>query len=381
MRMKKPGQHTLPHVRVSLVRGVLLLTLSWALPASAVLACNDSNPEPVSCVRSSCKGVAYCEGTQYGECIPTGESTLSCEVCGRTGYMQCSEFTVIPGSCTAYRSEICNQCDDDGNGEVDEGLTGNPCTLPNGCSGITACSPSGSICVWFEDSSKPCEGCGEGGRAPCRQDGSLGPCQPVVASREIPCNGCDDDRDGVGDGGPWVTEVCNGLDDNCDGRIDEGPNLVEGEVCQVSLACACQPATCAALGKNCGSVPDGCGGTLSCGTCSAPQSCGGGGTPNVCGCTPTTCAAQGAQCGTLADGCGGTLSCGTCSAPQSCGGGGTPNVCGCTPTTCAAQGVQCGSLFDGCGGTLSCGTCSHGFVCRDGLCEPKSCSVNCPPEP
>lgn len=46
-------------------------------------------------------------------------------------------------------------------------------------------------------------------------------------------------------------------------------------------------------------------------------------------CTPTTCAALGANCGTPSDGCGGTLSsCGTCTAPQSCGGGGTPNVCG-----------------------------------------------------
>lgn len=46
---------------------------------------------------------------------------------------------------------------------------------------------------------------------------------------------------------------------------------------------ACIPTTCAALGDNCGTVSDGCGGTLSCGTCTAPETCGGGGTPNVCG--------------------------------------------------------------------------------------------------
>jgi parallel beta-helix repeat protein len=45
----------------------------------------------------------------------------------------------------------------------------------------------------------------------------------------------------------------------------------------------CVPTTCAALGKNCGTLGDGCSGTLSCGTCVAPQACGGDGFPNVCG--------------------------------------------------------------------------------------------------
>jgi hypothetical protein len=45
----------------------------------------------------------------------------------------------------------------------------------------------------------------------------------------------------------------------------------------------CTPTTCAAQGKNCGSIPDGCGGTLTCGSCPSPQTCGGGGTPNLCG--------------------------------------------------------------------------------------------------
>jgi hypothetical protein len=75
-------------------------------------------------------------------------------------------------------------------------------------------------------------------------------------------------------------------------------------------------------------------------------------------CTPTTCAAQGANCGTIPDGCGGTpLSCGSCTLPQKCGGGGTANVCGCKLTTCAAQGATCGTIPDGCGGTLDCGPC------------------------
>jgi hypothetical protein len=45
-------------------------------------------------------------------------------------------------------------------------------------------------------------------------------------------------------------------------------------------------------------------------------------------CTPTTCAAQGKNCGTISNGCGGTLTCGVCTAPNTCGGGGVANVCG-----------------------------------------------------
>ena len=117
----------------------------------------------------------------------------------------------------------------------------------------------------------------------------------------------------------------------------------------ITTGSTCTPTTCAAQGKNCGSISNGCGGTLSCGACTSPQSCGGGGTPNVCGggtCTPTTCAAQGKNCGSISNGCGGTLSCGTCTSPQSCGGGGTPNVCGGgTTTSCSFTVTQ--NVYDG----------------------------------
>ena len=50
----------------------------------------------------------------------------------------------------------------------------------------------------------------------------------------------------------------------------------------------------------------------------------------VAKCTPTTCTAQRATCGTIPNGCGGTLECGNCTAPQTCGGGGVANACGFT---------------------------------------------------
>ncbi|MEW6433272.1 MAG: lamin tail domain-containing protein [Myxococcota bacterium] len=91
----------------------------------------------------------------------------------------------------------------------------------------------------------------------------------------------------------------------------------------------CTRATCEQLGKNCGEVSDGCGGVLLCGGCTAPQTCGGGGTANVCGaaCVPKTCEQLGPTCGMVSDTCGGTLDCGACNTrglvvSQVFGGGG-----------------------------------------------------------
>jgi hypothetical protein len=137
--------------------------------------------------------------------------------------------------------------------------------------------------------------------------------------------------------------------------------------CTCNDATCCQKTTCAAHGATCGTIPDGCGGTLSCGTCGIGQVCNG----NACICQ-TTCAAHGATCGTISDGCGGTLSCGTCASGQVC----TNNNC-CSPTTCAAQSKTCGTIPDGCGGSLSCGECASGQTCTGGSCVtcPNACPV------
>lgn len=51
-----------------------------------------------------------------------------------------------------------------------------------------------------------------------------------------------------------------------------------------TVSTACVPTTCAAQGKNCDSISDGCGGTLNCGTCTGTQIC----TNNVCTAVPTS---------------------------------------------------------------------------------------------
>ena len=128
-----------------------------------------------------------------------------------------------------------------------------------------------------------------------------------------------------------VAGDCGKMGDGCGGTLDcglcamgtcggAGPNK-----CGVA---ACNPMACPApaAGSTCGPVADGCGAVNNC-PCPAGMPCING----QCGappCVPRTCAAAGANCGTVADGCGGTLACGACIAPQTCGGGGTANLCG-----------------------------------------------------
>ena len=86
--------------------------------------------------------------------------------------------------------------------------------------------------------------------------------------------------------------------------------------------------TCAAEGKSCGTIPDGCGGHLDCGACGKDQVCSAANACVQAPCTATTCKAQGKDCGRIPDGCGGDLECGSCAEGQTCGGGGNQNVCG-----------------------------------------------------
>jgi hypothetical protein len=140
-------------------------------------------------------------------------------------------------------------------------------------------------------------------------------------------------------------------------------------------AAPCVARNCAALGANCGTALDGCGGTITCGACVDTEHCGGGG-PNKCGtngCTSRTCAQLNASCGLASDGCGAVLNCGACPAPLSCGASNLENQCGCRAKTCADLGASCGSVPDGCAGVLTCGTCPAGQVC--GAAGPNKCGV------
>ena len=147
--------------------------------------------------------------------------------------------------------------------------------------------------------------------------------------------------------GPQQDAAADARGDDASGSSDgtlisDGPTLGDS-----SSGC---PSTCQELGANCGAVTD---------TevrrrrpvrdVPGGQTCGGGGVPNQCGAgsAPTRCCADDlrqrrtSNCGQAGDGCGNTLACGTCTAPQTCGGDPTkPGQCGCTGTCAPGPDVR-----------------------------------------
>lgn len=261
----------------------------------------------------------------------------------------------------------------------------------DGCGGILQC---GSCLTGFQ--------CGADNAyskcvstAPTGADG--GACVPIAASTLTTQGICGQQSDGCGGVITGVTCVSPQF---CGGG---GPSKCGYPAGSGGDGGTCAPKTCADLlassGINCGVHPDGCGGmTPNCGSCSNGQACGGGGVASQCGggvvvggdggaCVPlTSCAQAGKNCGTIANGCGGTLTCtgadggaASCPSGQTCGGGGTANVCGapaCTPFTktavCTNAGKDCGFVSNGCGGVIDCGaTCATGICGGGGV--PNKC--------
>jgi hypothetical protein len=121
----------------------------------------------------------------------------------------------------------------------------------------------------------------------------------------------------------WKTPENGGDDLSVVGPIADLAG-VTGDLANADLS-ACTKAECGA--RNCGMIPDGCGGVESCGSpCAGNTSCGGGSAgvkmPNVCNtgpaCAPKQCVAN-TDCGLISDGCASVLQCGGCGTGKSCG--------------------------------------------------------------
>ena len=284
-----------------------------------------------------------CDGTQgcVGECVPGSEVCAAGDVhrtCGADAFYddETCTFVCLAGDCAGVCEPGTRRCNGNSSQRCSSsGAWTGGMTCAFGCDTGTgdckACVP--------ESLEETCEG---GGCGP-----KLNNCGTTVE-----CPACT----GVGEtcGGAGAPGFC--------GCIPEDPQVT----CQGGLRCV--PTL-----NNCGQqvvCPD---------QCVSPQICGGGTTPGACGCTPVTRAAAcaGKNCGTVPDGCGGVHSCwpvGQTSCPgvgETCGGGNVPNVCGCT-AQCA--GRECGP--NGCGGT--CGACGGSDSCTDGVCGP-TCKDVCQP--
>ncbi len=168
-----------------------------------------------------------------------------------------------------------------------------------------------------------------------------------------------------------LTQLCQQLADDCPDSADCsgqdcGPDPVcgtdcgdcpAGEDCGADGMCDCVPVGCLELQAECGAIDDGCGATITCGSCAAPSIC----ENHACVCVPD-CA--GKQCGD--DGCGGV--CGTCATSEFCNlaqlcettGPGCPDNADCTGQQCGPDPV-CGT---------NCGDCAAGETCNaSGVCE------------
>lgn len=83
-----------------------------------------------SCNPNSCSqgGTETCTNTGWsGVCTGCGGTASCTNVCGAQGQKACSASCQVEASCSA--SEVCNNCDDNNNGVVDEGLSCQPCDL------------------------------------------------------------------------------------------------------------------------------------------------------------------------------------------------------------------------------------------------------------
>src|SRR5262245_10658362 len=100
----------------------------------------------------------------------------------------------------------------------------------------------------------------------------LSNCQGGPSCDSMTCSGCCS-ADGVCQAGD-TADACGQGGAAC-GACTIGQRCSDQRACVDPLAC--QPLTCASARATCGSVLDGCGGVLTCGTCGNGETCGGGG--------------------------------------------------------------------------------------------------------
>jgi len=174
--------------------------------------------------------------------------------------------------------EYTNQSSCEAAGHTWEIINNETCTDISGC---TPCTP-GCVTEYTEVL------CGAGCQADCTNITNCTPCTPgcVTEYTEVLC-------------GAGCLETCQTcetilISEQCVGDVCDSSNL---DLCLDETTCTtatgywydsvcnaqaqCVPTTCSALGRNCGSVSDGCSGTLNCGSCNSGYTCSSSGTCQV----------------------------------------------------------------------------------------------------
>ena len=333
----------------------------------------------------------YCGdvGDNCGGVLPCGDDCATGQVCDTTTGLCKGDARCVPATCD--NGSLFNYCGDVGDGCGGTLHCGNDCDKGQTCDTTTSLCKGDATCIPVAcDNGTSFKYCGEngngcGGSLHCGNDcdahqvcGSDGICKGDATCAPVTCS----------NGTPF--SYCGDIGDGCGGAVKCGARCGANQVCGAEGLCkgdsTCVPRSCdnGTNFKYCGIVGDGCGGALSCGNnCGAGKVCDP--KSNLCHgdttCIPIASCDNGTNypyCGTIGDGCGGSLVCSTtCGAGKTCDT--TTGVCKgddtCRPLASCTNGTAfnyCGKIGDGCGDSLTCSTvCGTGKSCdtTTGLCK------------
>ena len=345
----------------------------------------DTRPEQDVCCTRNTRNETCAVGTASPKC---GDVTDNCGVSVDCG--PCAEIICQNGTCTGANNTCAYT-------PVNDGQPGTLCPEPGFCCDGDECCEQGDVCL-----ANGCctpntfnQTCGVGSQSPkcgdvtdnCGRTIDCGPC----AVRTCKSGVCNDATDTC----EYSNQTNGQPGNNCTTLCCNGDCCTPGQVCNTTGAtpvCCTPTKTTCEVGVDCGNVPDGCGGTVNCGTCPVVTCKSVACTGNTCNytgingttgpncstvcCTNTStgnsvcCPAGTTTCNELGN-CGcptGTKQCGAqCIPNASCCTGSTPGCSGSTPNCCVENGQGVCRACCNAGQCPTPPTCSVA-TCTDGVC-------------